>query len=65
MSQLYPGLSSLRSHSFRHSNNSHRPDPPSSSGPIEAAIMQLDPKPLVKLPKYPHLEPLDTAIWNA
>ncbi len=27
--------------------------------------MQLDPKPLVKLPKYPHLEPLDTAIWNA
>jgi len=25
----------------------------------------LDPQPLVKLRKYPHLEPYDTAIWNA
>lgn len=25
----------------------------------------LSPQPLVKLRKYPHLEPYDTAIWNA
>ena len=25
----------------------------------------LKPRPLVKLRKYPHMEPLDTAIWNA
>jgi len=26
---------------------------------------RLNPQPLVKLRKYPHLEPYDTAIWNA
>ena len=26
---------------------------------------ELTPQPLVKLPKYPHMEPMDTAIWSA